>query len=441
MVSLSLLDRAKDMAARLRSTPYLELVEEATDKRLEAPKPEAVALLCDNVNVREENAADVVRAVRRRMTSSDVTVQYLTILVLETLVKNCGLKLHLEVASQKGLIRDIFKIATSNPSSEREYLAKEAALVLILNFSVWFAGHPNQNLKFLMTVANAVRREVGPNAFDGISPDVDTRLSMTVGPVRRPNHGHSDSVNSSQRTSITEIHPGIVAADTAGIRVPTEEELSNMLDVCVTLAEYLNNATILDDGTIVIDDIIESILSNVRRDNDFLLLLIGSDLILSNRETLVDICNSQSTLIQQLNKPEPFPLNSGDAHPPPMPPTAHAPDPRNNAIQPTAPAVQRSPLDIFSPPQASGNPANVPLTSGSAAAMGAVAAFEKLLIATAPQESADVPVYDSVVAEPGQDTADDQLYSSEEAFDDDEKKPNTYADAEFDTFLVGPRRS
>lgn len=453
MVLLSVLDKAKDMASRLLPTPYLELVEEATEPCLSTPKLSAVTLLCDNANTRAESVADVVRAVRRRIANSDPTVQYLTVIVLESLVKNCNTKLHTEVAAQKGIVKELYNIATRSATSEKECLAKEAALALILNFSVWFAGHPNSRLKFLTSVAEAVRRAVGPNAFDGIQPDIDTRLSMAVGPTGQRTRPPAKQPNKSiHHPPETGLPPGAHVVDAIGIVLPTDEELGTMLDVCMTLAEYLNDIKVNEDGSVEMDDVIESILSSIRSSNKLILLILGSDLKPSNREMLVDVCNSQNNLMQRLSKRAPSQdtrqggttaqstsdsLSGASAAATAKTPSASSKMTAASAAKPSAPpeTPKEQPVKLLGASQTVKRP--VKPTGGESAAhpQNPLDLLDDLFPAAPAQAPAAAPPAVEAVGKGAENNCED-MYSSEEVSEERNRKPVKHVYTDFEDLLA-----
>ncbi|KEG08883.1 hypothetical protein DQ04_06251000 [Trypanosoma grayi] len=300
MVVLSFLESIKDTASRMLPTPYMDIMEDATQPHLALPKYDGVAFLCESADTGEDTAVDVVRAVRRRITDDDPKVKYLTVLVLDALIKGCGRPLHLEVASQKGLLRDLQNIATHTPCiTEKERMAKEAALALILNMSIWFTGHPDGRVYILTTISDDVRHAVGPNAFEGINPDTNTHVNV-ASRRHHQHHANSRSRHESRRHRQQQNNPQQPVVDAIGINYPTEEELAAMLDCCMTLAEYLNNAKVLPDGSIEVDDVIRGFREKIQADHGMLTVMLSSDLQLPNRDVLRDISDSQSNLVQRL---------------------------------------------------------------------------------------------------------------------------------------------
>lgn len=148
-LKMSFMDEMKDKASRVIPTPYTEIVAEATSDILLSPDYEKIVFICDSANVKEENAVDVVRAVRRRLDNKSAKIQAFAIAVIAALVKNCGVNVHNELAETKGLLRDLLAVAVRVPSKDGELEARIAALTLILNMSIWYSNAVKANEKLI----------------------------------------------------------------------------------------------------------------------------------------------------------------------------------------------------------------------------------------------------------------------------------------------------
>ncbi|KPI85035.1 hypothetical protein ABL78_5919 [Leptomonas seymouri] len=305
MVQLSLLDEVKDRASRLIPTPYMESVEECTAPGLLIPTFETVRLLCETVSRQPDEIAGVVRALRRRIADNDIAVKHLTVQLLDSMIKNSGTAFHTEVASQKGFLRDLVSIACIQPTTGRAMQAKEAALLLTLNLSIWFHGHPVPECYILTTLADDVRNQLGPNCFEGIEPDRNMRLRMPatvpaaaalrVDPrgakVRRDSGGRAPSHRKEKRNIV----------DAIPIDFPTSERISAMLDVCMTFSEYLNNAEMNTDKPLTRDEVVLGCLSQVREDHRYVVMLLSSNLQL-DRDLLGTVSDSQLAVLNKVEE-------------------------------------------------------------------------------------------------------------------------------------------
>ncbi|OEL34391.1 hypothetical protein BAE44_0004590 [Dichanthelium oligosanthes] len=79
-----------------------KIVDEATLETMDAPDWATNLEICDMVNTERVNSVEVIRAVKRRIMLKNPRVQYLSLVLLETIVKNCD-KAFSEIASERVL--------------------------------------------------------------------------------------------------------------------------------------------------------------------------------------------------------------------------------------------------------------------------------------------------------------------------------------------------
>ncbi|CCW63842.1 unnamed protein product [Phytomonas sp. EM1] len=298
MVQLSFFEEIADKASRLLPTPYMEIVEECTKPELSVPPYEHVFFLCKKANNKPGEIVDIVRALRRRISDDNFAVKHLMVLLLDVMVRNCGLAFHAEVCAQKGLLRDLVNVATSVPTSAREVQAHRAALTLVLNLSIWFAGHPDLRCRLLATLANDVRQLAGPNAFDDITPNVNARIHLGDVP---PDSGCAKSPSAIAggrgRGGCAALPADAVHA--IAIDLPTEERISAMLDTCVALSEYVDNAQVDAQGNVIHDAVVVGFLQKVEEDHNYVTILLSSNLAV-DRDVLRAISDNQANVIDRV---------------------------------------------------------------------------------------------------------------------------------------------
>jgi len=79
-----------------------KIVDEATLETMDAPDWATNLEICDMVNTDRVNSVEVIRAVKRRIMLKNPWVQYLSLVLLETIVKNCD-KAFSEIAAERVL--------------------------------------------------------------------------------------------------------------------------------------------------------------------------------------------------------------------------------------------------------------------------------------------------------------------------------------------------
>ncbi|CAM6083801.1 unnamed protein product [Calypogeia fissa] len=116
-----------------------KLVEEATAETLDGPDWARNLDLCDEVNHERITGTDAVRAIKKRLVVKHPTVQFLSLTLLETCVKNCD-KFFSEVASER-VLDEMVKLIDDRQSSIE---SREKALKLI---EAW--GESTDELRYL----------------------------------------------------------------------------------------------------------------------------------------------------------------------------------------------------------------------------------------------------------------------------------------------------
>lgn len=85
------------------------LVEGATSDMLGDPDWALNIELCDIVNGDPQQAKDVLKAVKKRLLNKNPKVQTLTLVLLESLMKNCGDTIQSQVI-QRGVLHEMVKL-------------------------------------------------------------------------------------------------------------------------------------------------------------------------------------------------------------------------------------------------------------------------------------------------------------------------------------------
>ncbi|CAN6246475.1 unnamed protein product [Urochloa humidicola] len=83
-------------------TPADKIVEDATSENLDGPDWNLNLEICDLINTEKVNSVELIRGIKKRIMLKDARIQYLSLVLLETIVKNCE-KAFSEVAAERVL--------------------------------------------------------------------------------------------------------------------------------------------------------------------------------------------------------------------------------------------------------------------------------------------------------------------------------------------------
>eukprot|EP00906_Rhabdomonas_costata_P011495 RCo016382 len=277
-------------------------VDEATSEFLLSPDWDKNLALVDIVNEKEENAKEVLRAVRKRTSNANPKVQYLALVVLETCVKNCGRHLRGELCQQKDLLADVLKIATKEAHVSGERETQEKALHMINSWHNSFRSKPHY-----MPLSALYQQALGRGAnFSGLK-DEDTLLTdeaalprpgggsaavppggySAAAPQRRaqpqPGYATVPMGDSRARQPATGTHGSAAPAQAqaqgqaqaqaqAQARAPTAQDMAQMVhhlieeaQGCVGLFSELLTANASTPGVLVTDELCQQILMQCRQ--------------------------------------------------------------------------------------------------------------------------------------------------------------------------------
>lgn len=188
-------------------TPVGQLIKAATDPVLLGPDWSQNLDICDQINNLRDGPEQAIRAISKRLKDSNTTTVFLTLIVMETCIKNCGMNFTKLV--DKNLMNDIVNISKGISTSADE------ALRLVQQW-----GRAFEN-----------RRDVQPIFYDtycllkskGIKfPKEEDNSSIIFESEKRP----SISVAPAQASTISDI-----------VEITNEEEFANLESDLVAVIE------------------------------------------------------------------------------------------------------------------------------------------------------------------------------------------------------------
>ncbi|RLM97853.1 target of Myb protein 1-like [Panicum miliaceum] len=115
--------------------PAASRVDKATSHLLQGPDWAVNLEIRDTLNADRWQTKDVVKAVKKRLQHKDPKVQFLTLTLLETMMKNCGENVHFEVVDQH-ILQEMVKIV----QKRHDMQVGDKALLLLDSWQEAFGG-------------------------------------------------------------------------------------------------------------------------------------------------------------------------------------------------------------------------------------------------------------------------------------------------------------
>ncbi|KAJ1263342.1 hypothetical protein BS78_09G177000 [Paspalum vaginatum] len=115
--------------------PAASRVDKATSHLLQGPDWAVNLEICDTLNADRWQTKDVIKAVKKRLQHKDPKVQFFTLTLLETMMKNCGEYVHFEVVDQH-VLQEMVKIV----QKRHDMQVRDKALILLDSWQEAFGG-------------------------------------------------------------------------------------------------------------------------------------------------------------------------------------------------------------------------------------------------------------------------------------------------------------
>lgn len=200
------------------------LVERATSDMLIGPDWAMNIEICDIVSSDQGQAKDVVKAVKKRLVNKNSKVQLLSLTLLETLIKNCGDPVHLQVA-ERDVLHEMVKLV----KKKADLHVKEKVLVLIDTWQEAFGRSGGRYPQYYAAYHELVRAGVRfPQRAESSAP-------IHTPPQTHPIVPYSQSYDSPEYGG--EAAQSSMASDLPGLSLTEIQNARGLMDV---LLEMLN---------------------------------------------------------------------------------------------------------------------------------------------------------------------------------------------------------
>ncbi|CAN6337986.1 unnamed protein product [Urochloa humidicola] len=237
-------------------------VDKATNELLLGPDWTLNIDICDAVNSDHGQAKEVIKALKKRIQHKNANVQFLALTLLETLIKNCGDRVHVQVI-ERNILEEMMKIVKKKTDMQ----VRDKVLTLLDSWQEAFGGPGGKHPHYYWAYAELKRSGV---EFPKRSPDA---APIFTPPVTRPaslpsylQAGYGMPVNSSSRLDEA------MSSNGASLSMP---DLERMLGAAELLTEMLR-AVDPSDHDAVNDEIITELLNQCRSDQKKILSLVSS---------------------------------------------------------------------------------------------------------------------------------------------------------------------
>jgi len=215
-------------------TPIGIKIEQATDPSLPSEDWNLNMLICDMINDTDEGPRDAVRAIKKRLQTAgkNHTIIMYTLTVLETMVKNCGRRLHILVTN-KDFVNELVKLI--GPKNEPPLLLQQKVLSIIQTWADAFRGQPD--LRGVVEVYNDMKSKSIEFPVSNYEFQVPIHTPQRSVPINKPsNHislyQHALGINPNQLpTNPVQVSQGnnfAIANRMAGPIVLNEEQLAKL---------------------------------------------------------------------------------------------------------------------------------------------------------------------------------------------------------------------
>ncbi|XP_041024728.1 LOW QUALITY PROTEIN: TOM1-like protein 6 [Juglans microcarpa x Juglans regia] len=314
-------------------------VDKATSDLLMTPDWTINIDICDSVNSHQWQAKDVVKAVKKRLQHKNPKVQFLSLTLLETMVKNCGDYVHFQIAEKK-ILEEMIKIVRKKADMQ----VREKILVLVNSWQEAFGGPGGKHPQYYMAYEELRRSgiEFPKNSLDA--------APIFTPPVTHPTLGHNRAgygmpSNSSRRLDET------MATEMESLSLSDLDSMRNVMELLSDMLQAVNPS----DRAAIKDEVIVDLVTRCRSNQKKLMQMLtttADEELLGQGLELNDSLQSSLARHDAIASGSPLPTLIANSSPKPSEASASNPKPsvevssssRPNAIKPV-PAIKGAPID------------------------------------------------------------------------------------------------
>ncbi|TVU19826.1 hypothetical protein EJB05_36001 [Eragrostis curvula] len=235
--------------------PAASRVDKATSHLLQGADWAVNLEICDTLNADRWQTKDVVKAVKKRLQNKDPKVQFFTLTLLETMMKNCGEHVHFEVVEQH-VLQEMVKLV----QKRHDMQVRDKALLLLDSWQEAFGGpggkYPQYYWAYIELKRSGVMFPRRPADAPPIFTPPATQHSQAYGSPRYPTGSLNERMTSDVQTLSLE-----------GLN-----NIKNATELLCDMVNALNPA----DRMAVKDEIITDLVSQCRSNQQKLMQFVSS---------------------------------------------------------------------------------------------------------------------------------------------------------------------
>ncbi|XP_077239393.1 TOM1-like protein 6 [Tasmannia lanceolata] len=280
-------------------------VEKATSDLLIGPDWTMNIDICDSINTDHWLAKDVVKAVKKRLQNKNPKVQLLALTLLETMIKNCGDYVHLQVV-ERNILQEMIKIVRKKTDMH----VRDKILVLLDSWQEAFGG-PGGKYPQYYWAYDELRR----SGVEFPQRSADTAPIFTP-PITHPTERHSQA-GYGMPSNISRRLDEAMASDMESLSLSSLDNIRSVMELLTDMLQAVNP----NDREVVKDEVIVDLVSQCRSNQKKLMQMVnstGDEDLLGQGLTLND--NLQSLLAKH------DAIASGSPLPPELIGSSHTPN-------------------------------------------------------------------------------------------------------------------
>ncbi|KAF6174065.1 hypothetical protein GIB67_020247 [Kingdonia uniflora] len=235
-------------------------VEKATSEFLIGPDWTLNIEICDFINSNQWQAKDVVKAVKKRLLHKNPKVQFFSLTLLETMIKNCGEYVHFQVA-ERNILQEMIKIVRK----KTDMRVRDKILILLDSWQAAFGGPGGKYPQYYWAYDELRRSGVEfPERSRDAAPIFTPPITHPM--LTHPQAGYGMPSNPSIRLD------DAMASEMENISISSLDSMRGVVELLADMLKAVNP----NDREVVKDEVIVDLVSTCRLNQKKLMQMLSS---------------------------------------------------------------------------------------------------------------------------------------------------------------------